>query len=77
MNINVLELWLGTESKFSLKDAEKIRGFIGCKFIEDYYLHHHKEDGKHVYQYPRVQYKVIKGNPLLIGMGADTLGRRF
>ncbi|MCD6570248.1 MAG: hypothetical protein J7L53_06055, partial [Deltaproteobacteria bacterium] len=45
-----------------------IRGYIGKIFEEDTNLHNHKEDGGFIYQYPRVQYKVIDGLPVLLAI---------
>ena len=79
MDIKALELKLGTGTKLLPKIAEQIRGYIGNKFIEDSFLHNHKENGKYFYRYPRVQYKIIKGNPLLLGIedGIDSLWKVF
>lgn len=79
VEIKSLEIWLGTDSGISSNDAEKIRGYIGRKFIEDSFLHHHTEDNKLIYRYPVVQYKVINGTPLLIGIkgGVDSLWKVF
>jgi len=68
MDVNVIELWLGTEATLSPNIAEKIRGYVGNKFIEDSFLHNHETNGKQIYRYPIVQYKVMDGNPLLIGI---------
>lgn len=79
IDIKSIELWLGTDSGISSNDAEKIRGYIGRKFIDDSFLHHHTENNKLIYRYPVVQYKVIDGNPLLIGIkgGVDSLWKVF
>ncbi|MBU4319606.1 MAG: hypothetical protein KJ739_00740 [Nitrospinae bacterium] len=79
IDIKSIELWLGTDSGISSNDAEKIRGYIGRKFIDDSFLHHHTENNKLIYRYPIVQYKIIDGNPLLIGIkgGVDSLWKVF
>ncbi len=79
IDIKSIELWLGTDSGISSNDAEKIRGYIGRKFIDDSFLHHHSNDNKFIYRYPMVQYKVIDGKPLLIGIkdGVDSLWKVF
>jgi len=79
IDIKSIELWLGTDSGISSNDAEKIRGYIGRKFIDDPFLHHHTENNKLIYRYPLVQYKVIDGNPLLVGIkgGVDSLWKVF
>lgn len=52
----------------------KLRGFIGDQFPDYSLLHHHVEDG-YLYTYPKVQYKIIEGAPLMIGIdeGAKVL----
>ena len=52
----------------------KFRGFIGDQFPDYSLLHHHVEDG-YLYTYPKVQYKIIEGTPLIIGIdeGAKVL----
>ena len=52
----------------------KLRGFIGDQFPDYSLLHHHVEDG-YLYTYPKVQYKIIEGTPLMIGIdeGAKVL----
>lgn len=52
----------------------KLRGFIGGQFPDYSLLHHHVEDG-YLYTYPKVQYKIIEGTPLMIGIdeGAKVL----
>lgn len=79
VEIKSIELWLGTNSGISSNDADKIRGYIGRKFIDDSFLHHHTENNKLIYSYPVVQYKVIDSNPLLIGIkdGVESLWKVF
>jgi hypothetical protein len=47
--------------------SEKIRGYLGNKYKEKDLLHNHKES-KFIYRYPLVQYKVISGKPIIIGI---------
>lgn len=79
IEITSIELWLGTASRVSSTDVEKIRGYIGNTFIEDPLFHNHKEKDKLIYRYPVVQYKVINCIPLLIGIneGIDSLWKVF
>lgn len=53
--------------KLNPRDSDKIRGFIGNKYIELDVLHNHLADG-FIYRYPKVQYKVINGTPIIIGI---------
>lgn len=63
-----------TRVRFSLpeltpRDAEKIRGHLGNRFSEHHLLHNHLEDGGFRYAYPLVQYKVVRGQSLILGIG--------
>jgi len=64
---------LKTDCKISM-DATKFRGFIASKFPEQILLHQHEGKG-FVYLYPRVQYKVIDGMAMIVGIeeGVDVL----
>jgi len=57
------------------EDVSKLRGYIGNKFAQYPILHHHVRNGKSLYTYPKVQYKIIDGNAILVGIneGADVL----
>lgn len=79
VELKSIELWLGMDSGMSSNNAEKIRGYIGRKFIEDSFLHQHTENNKLIYCYPVVQYKVIDGTPLLMGIkdGINSLWKVF
>ncbi len=52
-----------------------LRGFIAHKFPQYDILHNHMKDGGLLYLYPRVQYKIIDGIALIIGIeeGVQTL----
>lgn len=47
--------------------AAQLRGFFATKFNDYQLLHHHNAD-KLIYDYPRVQYKVIDGQHLVLGI---------
>lgn len=64
----------------SPRNAVYLRGYLGNLFREkSSLLHNHLEDGTYRYKYPLVQYKIIDGNPLIIGLneGADVLNEIF
>lgn len=64
----------------SPRNAVYLRGYLGNLFREkSTLLHNHLEDGTFRYKYPLVQYKIIDGNPLIIGLneGADVLNEIF
>ncbi len=54
--------------------APELRGFFATKFTEYSLLHQHSAD-KLIYRYPLVQYKMIDGVPMVIGIndGAEVL----
>jgi len=63
----------------SPRDAHKLRGYIGDRFREQNLLHNHLENGRLRYAYPLVQYKVIAGRPVILGVeaGGQALQRVF
>lgn len=68
MHINFTEIQF-PELKLRTRDAHKLRGFFGTLFKEHSpMLHNHLENGEQAYQYPMVQYKVLNGTPVLIGL---------
>lgn len=62
--------------KLSPRYSEKIRGYLGNKYIENNLLHNHDEN-KFIYRYPMVQYKVESGIPIIIGIneGASVVAK--
>lgn len=66
LSICILSLDLGLELDYRF--ASKLRGYIGNTFREYPILHHHIDDLGYLYTYPRVQYKVIMGQPLIVGI---------
>jgi len=74
MNLKVLVMVIKTDRAVR-EDAAKLRGFIGNSFPEYLLLHHHIDYTDNLYTYPRVQYKIISGTPLVIGVedGVDVL----
>ncbi|KUO42849.1 MAG: hypothetical protein APU95_02990 [Hadesarchaea archaeon YNP_N21] len=73
MKLKVARLVLQTDRPLA-EGAAKLRGFFGRKFPEHPILHHHVSEG-YLYVYPKVQYKVIGGTALVLGVeeGADIL----
>lgn len=55
-------------------DSPKLRGYFGRKYQNEKILHNHNGE-RFIYQYPLVQYKVIKGIPTIIGLasGSDVI----
>ena len=68
------------ELNLSIRDSHKLRGYFGNMFKnESPLIHNHYDDGTSIYKYPLVQYKVIKGIPVLLGLneGAELLEELF
>ncbi len=68
------------ELKLAQRDGHKLRGYFSNLFGKESDLfHNHDAQGRAIYRYPRIQYKVVDGNPMLIGLGdgAQLLVERF
>ncbi|MEA2040638.1 MAG: CRISPR-associated endonuclease Cas6 [Thermodesulfobacteriota bacterium] len=48
--------------------GNSLRGYIADNFPQYDILHNHKKDGKLLYLYPRVQYKILNGEAYIIGL---------
>lgn len=66
--LDVTEYRLRFERPLAPSEATHLRGFFGAAFAEEQLLHHHRPDGSLVYDYPRVQFKVIDRTAHLIGL---------
>ncbi|KXS40411.1 MAG: hypothetical protein AWU54_1985 [Candidatus Frackibacter sp. T328-2] len=66
------------EDDLSLRYGHKLRGFFANNFA-DILFHNHKEDGGYRYAYPLIQYKIIGGQPTVIGLakGAELIINNF
>lgn len=73
MKYNVVDLILKTDS--INVSPTKVRGYIGNKFSEYPILHNHYANDKFLYSYPFVQYKIINGDIVIVGIdeGAELL----
>lgn len=73
MNLKTFTLTLASTRPIKGTSAE-LRGFFAVKFNEYSLLHQHNAD-KFIYSYPLVQYKIIDGAPMVIGIndGAEVL----
>jgi hypothetical protein len=73
MILKILRLTLHSDAPMR-GDAAKLRGFFATSFNEYALLHQHVTD-KLIYRYPLIQYKMLDGNPLVLGIndGADVL----
>ena|SRR5665811_2483169 len=73
MNLKTFTLTLASTRPIH-GSASHLRGFFATKFNEYTLLHQHSAD-KFIYSYPLVQYKMINGAPMVIGIneGAEVL----
>lgn len=55
-----------------------LRGYFANRFSEVLF-HNHLEDGRYRYGYPLVQYKIVGGKPVVVGIneGADLISKHF
>ncbi len=74
MNVATIVLVLKTNMPV-IDTPQKLRGYIGNKFIDYPILHHHSDGQNNIFSYPKVQYKIIGGTPIIIGIeeGAEVL----
>ena len=56
--------------KHSMRDLEKLRGFLSDKYKGNTEFHNHLSDGYN-YSYPKLQYKLIKNMLSIMGIGED------
>lgn len=74
MNIDICNFIIKTDKEISAS-ASKLRGYIGNQFENQVILHNHYGDGRFLYSYPLVQYKIINGQAIIVGIedGANVL----
>lgn len=55
--------------------GDKLRGYFANKFGKYDLIHHHLSDNRFLYKSPLVQYKILDGKPLVLGIneGAEVL----
>ncbi len=61
-------------------DGHKLRGYFAETFGQQSDLfHNHQSDGKTIYRYPLIQYKVVHKHPMVVGIneGAQLITNRF
>lgn len=74
MNLKTLRLTLKSNRSLE-EDASKLRGFFATRFTEYTLMHQHIDVGKLLYKYPRIQYKILEGTAIVLGIeeGAEVL----
>ncbi|MEA2051233.1 MAG: CRISPR-associated endonuclease Cas6 [Euryarchaeota archaeon] len=74
MHLKTLRLTLKSDRPVEAS-AAKLRGFFATRFNEYALLHQHIDVDKLLYRYPRIQYKIIDGAAIVLGIeeGAEVL----
>jgi len=74
MHLKTLKLTLKSDRPVE-GSAAKLRGFFATRFNEYALLHQHIDVDRLLYKYPRIQYKILDGLPLVLGIeeGAEVL----
>ncbi|SDD13109.1 CRISPR-associated endonuclease Cas6 [Halanaerobium congolense] len=72
MKIQKAELEYKINDKLPLSYSRKLRGFFANKF-ENVLFHNHKEDNNFRYKYPLIQYKILNGNPFIVGINEGAM----
>jgi hypothetical protein len=71
MNLKTLKLTLKSDRPVE-EAATKLRGFFATRFNEYALLHQHIDVDKLLYKYPRIQYKILGGTALVLGIEEGT-----
>jgi len=58
--------------KHTMRDLEKLRGFLADKYKENVLFHNHLSDGYN-YSYPKLQYKLITNMLSVMGIGEEVI----
>jgi hypothetical protein len=74
MHLKTLRLTLKSDRPVE-ENAAKLRGFFATRFTEYALLHQHIDVDKLLYRYPRIQYKILEGDAIVLGIeeGAEVL----
>jgi hypothetical protein len=68
LQIEITEYRLRLAQPLIPSEATQLRGFFGNTYADEPLLHHHQSDGRLLYDYPRVQFKVLDRVAHLIGI---------
>jgi len=76
-NLQLARLRLHLERPLRAGEAPALRGFFGRQFEDEVLMHNHGPNNELVYQYPKIQFKVIDSIAHVIGIneGAELLER--
>ncbi len=71
MHLQTLKLTLKSDRPVEAS-AAKLRGFFATRFNEYALLHQHINVDKLLYRYPRIQYKILEGAAIVLGIEEGT-----
>jgi hypothetical protein len=66
--VQIAECRLRLARRIRRHEAPQLRGFFGRRFEDQVLLHNHRPGGEPIYQYPRVQFKVLESMAVLVGI---------
>lgn len=61
------KLTIKTNERLSLDYGHKLRGFFANQF-DNILFHHHEKENDYKYNYPLIQYKILRGYPTVIAL---------
>ena len=72
-------LTFSTDIYFWQRDAEKLRGFFTKLYTDESLFHNHGKEKEYIYRMPLIQYKVIEGKLVVVGIneGAELVKNEF
>ena len=75
MDLDIVEYRMRFQRPLAPGEATHLRGFFASAFADEEMLHHHRPDGSLIYDYPRVQFKILDRIAHLIGIadGCDVV----
>src|SRR5437870_4452855 len=75
LSLDIVENRLQLGRQLHPAEAAKLRGYFGAVFGDQVLLHHHLPNGRLVYDYPRVQFKILERTAYLVGLaeGCDVV----
>lgn len=76
--IKIVTLNYEIEDKLPVRYGHKLRGYFANNFKEILF-HNHYDDGGYRYGYPLIQYKIIHGQPFVLGInkGGELIAEHF
>src|SRR5437868_1979223 len=68
-SVEITEYRLRLSRPLAPSEACKLRGYFGSAYGREVLIHHHNPDGSFIYDYPRIQFKVVANVPHVMGFG--------